>query len=251
MHQDAGTLLAAVQPAGCVFLYPYRDMQQDALVLLEAGITVFCSGPLGLSAGQFEHIQRDLQSSHLATSGVYRFDPGHAALKAQREQAAFGEPVFMRAFAGGGDSFHALWWRLYDLLERTLDLIGSPLRSAYIAVNRGGTAHQAVLHAQFAGGAQAQLTVAPSGPPHPADLLLLGSGGLVSLPITSNQALLLEGHGHSLCPTTQPPVVDWLHHALVSPDPHSPEPLGRALLLAMRHSLHEKAPCPLRLEPVS
>jgi hypothetical protein len=215
-------LLEAAAPEACVFIQPYPDAKLDALALLAAQIPVYSVGPLDFSPNDTATLTRSQSPSRYICGGLFKHDPKHTELMRQCNNVDFGRGVFLRATTGGGTSLLRAWWQLDALLNQSMDLFGSNKGSLYLSAQQSDSNFHLNLQINFSNGAHAQLTVAPTQLGPAPDLLLLGSGGLLSLPLTGNDPVLLGPNGYAPLHLGPSPLVPWLHHVQSAPIPPVP-----------------------------
>ena len=150
---------------GLVVLSPYRGLIQDIEFCLSRDIRVITAGP---ASGA--HLD-------LCAAGRWRFQPALARLIEAQARPAFGSPVFLRHFGGGGCSLLGLWWATLEGLELAAHVLGTP-RQLWVAANGGRGRWHANITAISETNAAAQLGVTPTAMPGD-DVMLLGTGGLL------------------------------------------------------------------------
>lgn len=154
-----------------VVLSPYRAMADDIRLCRERGVHVITAGPIPRGgrtpAGDFS----------ACAAGRWRYQPALARLAEARHRPAFGTPVFLRHFIGGGAGVMGLWWAALEGLELVAGVLGAPRRLWVAATRRRGRWHGTITVITV-DDASAQLVVTPA--PMPGDeVMLLGTGGLV------------------------------------------------------------------------
>ena len=112
-----------------VVLSPYRAMADDIRLCRERGVHVITAGPIPRGgrtpAGDFS----------ACAAGRWRYQPALARLAEARHRPAFGTPVFLRHFSGGGAGVMGLWWAALEGLELVAGVLGAP-RRLWVAATR-------------------------------------------------------------------------------------------------------------------
>ena len=240
----------------CCFLAPYPALKRDVERALASGTHVLCAGPLPVNRAEFDRICSIGQHCglHFAQGPKPRHSLLHKKLLEQRHAPAFGSPVFLRWVSGGGDGLLPSWWAVCRALEQAAELLDDEIEEMRLAAVRRGRRHHLVLTVGAAGGATAQLAVAPFHLSPVPDIALLGTGGLLSSASLSSASPVATRRGFHLLPSPEQwPEVVWLEECInrMSLDTLLPPPTWpsvayhRTLLNGLRRAIRTGTPQPI------
>ena len=236
----------------CCFLTPYPRLRQDLESCLAHRIHVLSAGPVAFTRAESDRVRQLIEQHrvHLEWGHQHRFSPLFQTLKEQRQEPGFGNPVYLRQVGGGGQGLLPAWWAACQALEQARELLESGLQGLHIAARRKGRQHHIVLTGAMANRASVQLVVAPVHLSPSSDVLLLGSGGMLSSDSVANAPALIGQHGVDLyAHPTLIPEPAWLQHFLSQvEEPEPPRPdwteltLQHRILRAIRQALRHGQP---------
>jgi len=240
----------------CCFLSPYSALKRDVERALGSGTHVLCAGPLPVNRTEFDSLCGISQSRGLRFScGPL---PPHSLLFVklleQRRASAFGRPVYLRWVSGGGDGLLPAWWAACRALAQATELLGEEIEEMRLAAVRRGSRHHLALTVGAAGGATAQLAIAPFHLSPVPDISLLGTGGLLSSSSLSSAPPVATRRGFHLHPSPQQwPEVVWLEECISGislgtplPPPTWPSAAHHHTVLnALRRAIRMGAPQPI------
>lgn len=254
---DLETLRRDIAVEAACFLTPYANLKQDLSALVDTGVHILCGGPISLSRKEFDTITEKAKAGNvgIALGGRHFHSQVYKALVRQRGQQEFGNPVYLRQISGGGTALLPAWWSACELLEQATEILDADLKTLHIAANRQGAKHHITLTAALQNRSNAQLVVAPIHLATHADVLLLGSGGLVYGESSHNALPLIKENGvQLLSPPNQHPEASWISAFLAQLDQGAPaladwSALARQnkLLTAIRRALKQQQPIPVKL----
>ena len=241
----------------CCFLFPYPDLKQDLITCLEQGIHVLSAGPVAFSRRGFD-LACQLARQHrlnLHLGGRHLFSLLFQTFSEQSRKPAFGNPVYLRHVRGGGNGLLPAWWATCEALALAQSLLSSNPQKLYITASRKGRQHHVALTGAMDNKANTQLVVAPVHPPLHHDIILLGSGGMLSSDTLANAPLLMGQNHVELQPhPALYPEPDWLLDflgQLERPEPVLPDwsalNLQHRLLRTIRKSLRQQQPLQIAL----
>ena len=173
----------ARNPGAICILTPFSGMDDFIREAARSGARILTSGPLDMTRRKRESLRELLrerddqltQANGVLTSSLHR------SLRAQRDRDEFGKAVYVRIVSGGGtDGLTAGWWKLWALLEQSLDLLHSPLQKLTVVASRAGRKLHATLSVTVSSRASALVSVLPCDLASGSEILLLGTGGTVS-----------------------------------------------------------------------
>lgn len=198
---DLDSLWRAAPPAAVCVLAPYPRLAQDLQGCLARQIHVLSAGPIPCSARTFAELCQtaDRFRVHLRWGGQHHFSPLYQRLREQRLKPGFGQPVYLRQVRGGGQGLLPAWWAACQSLSLAQDLVGSQAREVHIAASREGNRQHLALTVGLASRTILHLIVSPAFP-FPGDVLLVGSGGLLSSDAWGNAPAVLGPAGALLHP---------------------------------------------------
>ena len=134
-----------------------------------------------------------------AWGGLHHFSPLYHRLREQRLRPGFGEPVYLRQVRDGGRALLPAWWAACQSLAMAQDLAGSPACDVHLAATRDEGRLHLALTLTLADRTIAHLVVGPAFAPG-GDVLLVGSGGLLSSDALANAPAVLGATGAILHP---------------------------------------------------
>lgn len=190
-------MLKRGKPDICGLFTPYAGMGEDALRCIEQSVHLAAPGPVSDTPGRAETLLARAAANGIRVhcGGSYRFDRLFQTIHRQRQDAAFGRPVFLRFMSGGGINARRAWWSACEALERAEALIGEALQALCVTAVTLNRVWHVTLTAAFQNGASAQLGVAPVMPPCNHDAMLLGTGGMISYDSAINTSGVLSRTG--------------------------------------------------------
>lgn len=194
VFRSMADLCRQFKPAVCCFLTPYADFKRDFFDCLENQIHVLSAGPLILSKREMDLAIKALLGNaiHINIGNRYLFSPLYQALLKRSKVPDFGIPIYLRQVTGGGNNLLQAWWMACEALDQAKGLLGGELRDLHIAARRKGQKVYLTLTVSMANRASAHLVIAPVHLPISSDLILLGSGGMLSADSISNSSAIIK-----------------------------------------------------------
>ena len=180
---DVDAALASTTAATVCLLTPNYVTFESIRRLAAAGVDVLCAGPPAATPGQWTKLEQAAVAAgaRLQVGGRERHAPALQRLRQLGASSAFGDPVYLRAVAGGGTSVLAGWWSLCDLYASACWLLRSTPARAYVGATRSGRSRLHItMTMAMRNRANAQLSVTPGMSTAFADNWMLGSGGSLS-----------------------------------------------------------------------
>ena len=180
---DVDAALASTAAAAVCLLTPNHVTFESIRQLVAAGVDVLCAGPPPATSGQWTKLEQAAVAggARLRVGGRERHAPTLQRLRQLGASAAFGEPVYLRAVAGGGTSVQNGWWSLCELYASACWLLRSTPARACIGATRSGRSRLHItMTLAMRNRANAQLAVTPARIASFADSWMLGSGGSLS-----------------------------------------------------------------------
>lgn len=212
VFDNLSVVLQHVASGVCCFLTPYSSLKRDVFRCVEQGIHVLSAGPIGLTRPEHSKLVEltEKRGVCVATGGIFRYGNHYGSIREQSRKPAFGDAVYLRHIRGGGHGLLPAWWATWDAVDMSLDLIGAELRFMLASTTKDRSRHHVAVTASI-GKATAQLLVAPAFLPLHQELLLLGSGGIVSTEGAASSSLVVRQDDIHLHPHTgQFPEPAWL-----------------------------------------
>lgn len=204
--------LEEVKPDLCVFLSPYKGMLGDLSLCLEKGLHIITSGPVPHADKSFQQLV-DIVKTNKARWEIrddFMLDPYQEKLHQAIEETDFGLLVYYREITFGGPSLLSNWWRLCQLYDKAKALFKSEIVETHVSANRQRNKIQLSLTLKSANRANGHIICTNSSYKSDGDLLLIGTGGVMTYEGLHNGPGIFTKRGYQPIPSDPHlPIMSW------------------------------------------